>query len=124
MSDHEINVAVAEAIGMRVYEEEDGSGLWSATGRLGGFRVGLNKDHAEKVCYPHFCGDLNAMHEAEKSLTQEQLATYSAFVGVLAISHLPMSRAVLMDFKMIHASARQRAEAFLRTVGKWKEAKP
>jgi hypothetical protein len=68
---------------------------------------------------PNYLGDLNAMHEAEKVLTQEQMIDYSRHVGKAVTSHLPASRAAWMDFKLIHATAAQRAEAFLRTLNLW-----
>ena len=55
---------------------------------------------------PDYCNDLNAMHEAEgtlgKSLYRME-AQLKRMAGAICF----------------HASARQRAEAFLRTVGKW-----
>ena len=61
--------------------------------------------------YPH---DLNAMHEAEKTLTPTQWHQYNA--------HL--ARITMHDrlFAMVSATAAQRAQAFLRTVGKWEGA--
>lgn len=63
---------------------------------------------------PDYLNDLNAMHEAENSLSHieqcqfaEQL--FRAMVGEHGVS----------DFMKIHATAAQRAEAFLRTIGKW-----
>ena len=61
-----------------------------------------------KTGIPDFSGDLNEMHEAEKVLAYIQLCNYIA----LLIEFSP--EAAL-------ASARQRAEAFLRTLGKWEE---
>ena len=61
-------------------------------------------------CRQDWCNDLNAMHEAEESLTEND-------------RHM-------MGFWLAHytelgtywrATARQRAEAFLRTLGKWEE---
>jgi hypothetical protein len=72
---------------------------------------------------PNYLNDLNAMHEAEKVLTHDQMIDYSRHVGKLVTSHLPASRAAWMDFKLINSTASQRAEAFLRTIGKWKECK-
>ena len=66
---------------------------------------------------PNFCNDLNAMHEAEKTLEgrlqngfvyELRWITESKFWG---------------DFGHCHATARQRAEAFLRTLDKWEEGK-
>jgi len=61
-------------------------------------------------CAKDYCTDLNAMHEAEKTLTSMQLLDYIAF---------------LFDatYEAVLATARQRAEAFLRTLGKWEEGK-
>ena len=66
---------------------------------------------------PDYLNDLNAMHEAEMSqvdieegrfivLFREYLHTILGHDGSLAI----------------HATAAQRAEAFLRSLGKWEEA--
>jgi hypothetical protein len=61
---------------------------------------------------PNYLNDLNVMHEAEKVLTDEQWDTYCYRLdGVGGMRHCT------------HATASQRAEAFLRTIGKWEEAK-
>jgi hypothetical protein len=70
---------------------------------------------------PDYINDLNAMHEAEKVLTQEQMIAYSRHVGKLVTSHLPASRAAWMDFKLINSTAAQRSEAFIRTLNLWQE---
>lgn len=59
---------------------------------------------------PDYLTDLNAMHEAEKVLTGHQWTDYANVLTDIG----PCSRR-----GMIHATAAQRAEAFLRTVGKW-----
>ena len=91
MTDEQINAATAEACG---WGEEcvlntDGNRVWVTN-------------------FPLYCTDLNAMHEAEKTLTSAQLLDYIAF---------------LFDatYEATVATARQRAEAFLRTLGKWDE---
>ena len=61
----------------------------------------------------NYCNDLNAMHQAEKVLTEHQ--TESIYPRNLGAWRNPT--------KPIYATARQRAEAFLRTQGKWEEAK-
>jgi len=53
-----------------------------------------------------YCNDLNAMHEAEKVLTADQWYEYDQLMP-------------LRDPQKMHASARQRAEAFLKAIGKW-----
>ena len=65
---------------------------------------------------PDYLTDLNAMHEAEKVLTESQSAEYQR--------HLEGSRRFIgaAEFFTYHATAAQRAEAFLRAIGKWEEA--
>ena len=62
---------------------------------------------AESV--PKYTEDLNAMHEAEKALTSAQIAPYIDSLEEMN------ERWATPAF----ATAAQRAEAFLRTIGKW-----
>ena len=62
---------------------------------------------------PDYLCDLNAMHQAEKVLTGDQI---DAYVTTLCLEVQP-------EPMLHHATATQRAEAFLRTIGKWEEAK-
>jgi hypothetical protein len=64
-----------------------------------------------------YCADLNAMHEAERVLTKAQ---WQEFVDDLAEGWGSVSDAWK---DVCHATARQRAEAFLRTIGEWEDAK-
>lgn len=57
---------------------------------------------------PDYLNDLNAMHEAEKVLTHEQFDDY--YVRLCIVMSRPY-----------HATAAQRAQAFLRTLGLWEE---
>lgn len=100
MSAEEINIAIHEAIGGYVER-------WS-TGQV-------------ISPLPNYCGDLNAMHTAEKALsshtggkfgTKTQLQEYYCVLREL-VSHLPESPIV--------ATAAQRAEAFLKTLNLWKQ---
>lgn len=60
---------------------------------------------------PNYCNDLNAMHEAEKVISKEQIDNYCDLLWPKGYGW----------FYAIHTTARQRAEAFLRTLGKWEE---
>ena len=67
-------------------------------------------------CAKDYCTDLHAMHEAEEALKgYQQIHTY--------VWHLSNRKDWETDFKLmeVHISARDRAEAFLRTLGKWEE---
>lgn len=66
---------------------------------------------------PDYLNDLNAMHAAENSLDQKQRHRFPAELAG-AVSPDSMTR-----FDLCHATAAQRAEAFLRTIGKWDETK-
>ncbi len=102
MTDEQINVAIAEACG------------WKKPAR----KTVLNEkgyfvtQHAQPP--PNYCNDLNAMHEAENTLTDANM-----FVMAHHIERLVSAKGQ----HYFHATARQRAEAFLRTLGKWEEAK-
>lgn len=58
---------------------------------------------------PDYLSDLNAMHEAEKVLTLEQKSVYCLELNKLIYG--------------MCATAAQRAEAFLKTLGLWEDGK-
>ena len=104
MTNKQINIAIAEACG------------WHDCSFISGECSGLRKDitslNGRYEPIPDYCNDLNAMHEAEKSLSEEQKEEYFYYL-VCVFGNWP---------KAIQANARQRAEAFLRTIGKWEES--
>jgi len=63
---------------------------------------------------PDYLNDLNAMHEAEKLLVRLKWVSYLRRLQTLCDESVTWP---------IHATAAQRAEAFLRTIGKWEEGK-
>jgi hypothetical protein len=58
---------------------------------------------------PDYLNDLNAMHEAEKTLSDDNLKSYRGWLVVVC------------NGEHWRATAAQRAEAFLRTIDKWEE---
>ena len=67
------------------------------------------------VAVPDFCSDLNAMYEAEKNLNQEQRDRNYAVIWQM-IRSLPKSNEcqnIENGWLVYHATARQRAEAFV-----------
>ena len=60
---------------------------------------------------PDYLNDLNAMHEAEKVLTDEQKREYRICLFRLCDCYAG---------REVHATAAQRAEAFLKTLNLWK----
>lgn len=64
--------------------------------------------------------DLNSCHEMENVLTQHRRDSYGRKLACLKSEE---GFDDTSHFTAAHATALQRAEAFLRTVGKWKEDK-
>jgi hypothetical protein len=74
--------------------------------------------YKNRIRIPDYLNDLNAMHEAEKVLTDEQMINYlDALLDVLGLSGWYMD--IDSVWQMTHATAAQRAEALLRTINKW-----
>jgi hypothetical protein len=70
---------------------------------------------------PDYCGNLNTMHEAEKFLNPgDRFSRWCDYWDHLrAITCGSFDSDISADCRaMLHATARQRAEAFLRTVGR------
>lgn len=98
MTDEQINRAIAEACGIchvaknvPMYKTSQG---WV-------------------VDCPNYCFDLNAMAEAEKTIFPYYATVYSNKLA--KVTGAEMSD----DTDYFCATARQRAEAFLRAIGKW-----
>ncbi len=71
---------------------------------------------------PDYLNDLNAMHEAEDGLFPQ---IYDRYVKEIA-KRLPpydSNTARFADLAVMNSTAAQRAEAFLRTIGKWEDDK-
>jgi hypothetical protein len=106
MTPEEQRVAIAEACGWteteawldgrRCFERADSNAGWDFDS------------------LPNYLNDLNAMHDAEKAMNNNDWWKF--------VEHLTniCGRGTALG---ISATASQRAEAFLRTIGKWEEAK-
>jgi hypothetical protein len=115
MSEDEINRAIAEHLGWKFIPCHD-DGFGKATGERW-----LDSDGDIGLTPPDYCRDLNAMHEAEKAAFGNSSAWAEfAFQLISVLNAYGMSELDGMTC-LLQATARQRAEAFLRTVGKWKE---
>lgn len=112
MTNEQINIAIAEACGWTIDEIIPLKAKESATGRW----------------IPDFCNDLNAMHEAEKVLTPFQRIKHGHFLQEIlneaVVGFVSNYESELKSLSRVaSATAAQRAEAYLRTLGKWEEAK-
>lgn len=114
MTDEQINAAIAEACGFVGWEEfqlnKNGPKFrfWDYPKNWEG--------PSREPWVPKFCTDLNAMHEAEKTLFPYYASVYSNKLAIATNAEYSD------DTDYFCATARQRAEAFLRTLGKWEEA--
>lgn len=103
MTDQQINAAIAKACGWEdVAPLKENPNVW--IGKHGGYYQNLEE----------YCDDLNAMHEAEEVLLWDNGP------GVWECYRNKLRGKYGEDD--IHTTARQRAEAFLKTLGKWEEA--
>lgn len=108
MTNEQINIAIAEACGWKYVNNEthapDGS-FWRSKG----------------LEIPDYCNDLNAMHEAEKVLTIKQKQRYATALSNDLSDSAPTDSCYTVWSDTIHATAAQRAEAFLKTINKWED---
>ncbi len=113
MTPEEQRIAIAEACGWTATVDDDQ--FWRATRADGSMTSDLwcSMSSVWNVGIPDYLNDLNAMHEAEKVLTREQEKEYAYQLEAVCCP---------LEYGW-HATATQRAEAFLRTIGKWKECK-
>jgi hypothetical protein len=69
-----------------------------------------------------FTDDLNAMHESEKLLDLQPCGEYARRLREIVEMKTNLPWVDDGSFAHIHATAGQRAEALLRTIGKWEES--
>jgi len=108
MKNKQINIAIAKACGLTIVSDGIMHHLTPC---------GKKTEHNPEGCLlkecPDYCNDLNVMHETEKVIKKDSnlWKTYESF----------LARIVSGDCGMFHITANQRAEAFLKTLGKWEE---
>jgi hypothetical protein len=105
MNEEKQRIAIAKACGWEQFSPDKDPDCWYQPGwRL----VVKTKD------LPDYLNDLNAMHEAVKSVTIRSQQHYiAALRNICAVAgNWPEE-----------ATAAQRAEAFLKTIGKWEDDK-
>lgn len=114
MTDNEIRTAIDEARGYNIQKHQTGGVLYY-----------LDKQGQRMASLLNYAKDLNAMHEAVQCLKakplldsggnrcQPNLTYYDEYLHLLKFNEGTDGA--------IDATARQRAEAFLRAIGKWKD---
>ena len=99
-------IAIAEACGWADIKR----------GSYDGSLFGRHKTHQLEIV-PDYLNDLNAMRDAEMALEPDQITDYLEWLGMCSGDDAHQVWAY------VHATAAQRAEAFLLTIGKWESAK-
>lgn len=107
MTDEQINIAIHKLLGFTIVSD----GITHCLTPCGPKTERDPEGYLLKEC-PDYANDLNAMHKLE-SLYIEMDEWWSAYLGHIG-TQWSRQRAA-------HAPARQRAEAFLRALGKWKD---
>jgi len=109
MTDQQINIAIAESLGWTNINH----GTVQYTARM---------PNGKWDIIPNYTSDLNACHECVKTLTDAQRTTYREHLSKIWTRDYN-SRCGLFPRHddSVNATARQRCEAYLRTIEKWKE---
>lgn len=76
-------------------------------------RIEMKLPGANSFLVPDYLNDLNAMHEAEQSIRRDH-DVYGLYLQYLNRTATECR---------VHATAEQKAEAFLQAIGKWKDDK-
>jgi hypothetical protein len=130
MSEEEQRIAIAKACGWKMYEPTD----QNVAGGRAKYKHWIDPDDYfgkwDSLPYPpDYLNNLNAMHDAVMSLSEEQRSKFRKELQYLIapdtrpnnkVSGIKVMGVESYD-KWFHATAPQRAEAFLKTIGKWKD---
>lgn len=140
MTPEEQRIAIAEACGWKWYRRP-ATGPWAAKPHRALYHPILSAElvstlqpatMTERQCndsfiwregfIPDYPNDLNAMREVEDSIPIFKRGFYNAALSKCAVNDRNLSSTIRDPdwiFQLLHASASQRAEAFLKTIGKW-----
>jgi len=120
-----INITIAEYCGWRDIKEinyQINSGIDDIDGP---FQTPLGIDPESDIdedyeFIPNYCNDLNLMHEVERLLDDDQWLEYMLNLQDVLQRDPNRGKWIVCQDNM-HSTAAQRARAFVRTIGKWKE---
>ena len=106
MNKEQQRIAIAEACGFGPYDCYD---------LIDGHLYGSDYGRIGRTKLPDYLNDLNAMHRVENTLSVEQKYKYVCILR-------EMTAGITMpEYGCTFTTAEQRAEAFLRTLGLWRE---
>ena len=107
MSPEKQRIAIAEACGWTDIRRQR---LYLGNLDLWGTKLKGGEKHRNRL--PDYLGDLNACHEMETWLKNDDRHAFSCYASDLFEEH---------GSDAVHLTAPQRCEAFLRTLGLWEE---
>lgn len=111
MTDEQINITIAEYCGWTYIEELDNTYIDYSNSKRDKIWGGINPKTGDDDFIPDYCNDLNAMHEVElKCILIDNILTDIYSHNLYDASDLPS----------FSSTSRQRAEAFLKTIGEWR----
>ena len=127
MSEEEQRIAIAESVGYRIEGITGGVIVYKPNESQGFGYCVEGRDHPEIVkMLPDYLNDLNAMHEAVAYAKTQYNDPESDGLLFCEATYI-MTLNVLLgrnhwdcEFCIVEATAAQRAEAFLKTIDKWK----
>ena len=129
MTKEQINIAIAESQGWKFVPSHDHEILGRAVPEY------WEHDEHSRIYNDHvadYCNDLNAIHEVIKTLDTKQQIQYADvlcrqtgkelldYTGCYYPGENPIIDMEII-FLVHNSTALQRAEAYLRTIGKWKD---
>jgi hypothetical protein len=115
-------IAIAEACGWDCDPIE--AREWKSRGQWAR-KLGDSEDNlaSMNMSIPDYLNDLNAMHEAEKCFegkVEFDVSDYMSHIAAIILTEAGLrTDGHCGSYRIVNATASQRAEAFLKTLGKW-----
>lgn len=120
LSDDELNIKVAESCGYTHHSTQElVDGLKASGHVISNYPVGYfwRNPAGQIVAVPNFCNDLNLIYQAEEFLTGKLAGDYDSILWIILKEEwykVSRNTTILSSW---HATARQKAEAFVMTMG-------
>lgn len=99
MTDNEINIIIAKKCGWTHFDSDT-------------VQYVARRSDGKWDCIPNYCGDLNGMHQAIVSVIHKDPHVRRRYLQTL-------DEITGDQWNTVDATARQRAEAFVKVIGKW-----
>lgn len=122
MTPEDQRIAIHKALG---WKDVSGMGktvdyMW-APGHMAIAEAKWERDGVLALEIPNYLGDLNAIADAEKTLSADQKAWFVVNLALLCVDKIPSALTHKEWNTVCNATAAQRAEALLRTLNLWRE---